>query len=178
TKNIVVDGYKGGSIKIKYNPSQSNAKFNYEPISISRSNSDVNHVVTLTGLELYESQVNVNKFLNLTKGLKFDSITKFERLIDITDQLGSLVIGKKNGNSVTITDVIPLKEVKIKYSTPIKYEEASILEKSTVSNLKLSIPVYGSIESLMSNSDLNYIKWGITYYPMINNTSITTAIEE
>jgi len=42
TKVFVTKGYKGGNLKIKYNPTESNTKFTVDPIQVPNNNTDLN----------------------------------------------------------------------------------------------------------------------------------------
>jgi hypothetical protein len=176
TKVLVTKGYKNGNIKIKYNPTESNTKFTLDPIQVPNSNADLNQSIPLTGLTLYDVNDNRKQLVSLGTDLKFDTSTTFTRLIDVKQQLGSLVIGKKENNKLIISDIIPLKDIDIKYDRTSTIEESTIIEKSVISELKVAVPIYGSIESKMSNSDLHQVKWEISYYPFINNTSFSELV--
>jgi hypothetical protein len=176
TKLIVTKGYKGGNIKIKYNPAESNTKFTLDPIQIPDNNSDVNQTIPLTGLTLYDVNDNKKRLVSLGTDLKFDSLTVFTRLVDVKQQLGTLVIGKKENNKLIIVDLIPLKNIDITYDRTSTLQESTVIEKSIVSQLKVAVPIYGSVEAMMSNSDLNQVKWEISYYPFLNNTSFSQLV--
>jgi hypothetical protein len=176
TKLIVIKGYKGGNIKIKYNPTESNTKFTLDPIQIPNNKSDVNQTIPITGLTLYDVNDNKKRLVSLGTDLKFDSSTVFTRLIDVKLQLGTLIIGKKENNKLVIVDLIPLKNIDIIYDRTSTLQESTVIEKSVVSQLKVAVPIYGSVEAMMSNSDLNQVKWEISYYPFLNNTSFSQLI--
>lgn len=178
SKLITVNGYKGGSIKIRYSPSESNTRFSLEPISVPDVKADVNQTLTLTGLTLYDVNDNKKRLISLGTELKFDSTTKFTRLIDAKQQLGSLIIGKVVNDKLVIVELIPLKSIDIPYDQTSVIQETSITERSVMSKLKLAIPVYGSVEAMMSSTDLNQVKWEISYYPFFNNTSFSQHITE
>ncbi|QEM06481.1 hypothetical protein DIU31_024280 [Mucilaginibacter rubeus] len=120
---------------------------------------------------------NKSRLLSVGTSLKFDSATTYDRLPDIKMQLGSLVIGKMENNKLSIIDM-PLKDVDIPYDKPSILQESTITEKSVIAKLKVSIPIYGSIESSMSNSDLHQVKWDISYYPFQSNVSFSKLIGE
>jgi hypothetical protein len=176
TKLVVAKGYKGGNIKIKYNPTESNTKFTLDPIQIPNNSSDVNQTIPLTGLTLYDINDNKKRLVSLGTDLKFDSSTVFTRLIDVKQQLGTLIIGKKENNKLVIVDLIPLKNIDITYDRTSTLQESTVIEKSVVSQLKVAVPIYGSVEAMMSNSDLNQVKWEISYYPFLNNTSFSQLV--
>lgn len=176
TKLVVTKGYKGGNIKIKYNPTESNTKFTLDPIQIPNNNSDINQAITLTGLTLYDINDNKKRLVALGTDLKFESSTVFTRLIDVKQQLGTLIIGKKENSKLVIVDLIPLKNIDITYDRTSTLTESTVIEKSVVSQLKIAVPIYGSVEAMMSNSDLNQVKWEISYYPFLNNTSFSQLV--
>jgi hypothetical protein len=178
TKVFTTKGYKGGNIKIKYNPAESNTKFTLDPIQVPNNNSDLNQSVALTGLALYDVNDNKKRLISLGTDLKFDSTTTFTRLIDVKQQLGSLVIGKRINNKLVIIDVIPLKNIDITYDKTSRIQETTVIEKSVVSNLKVAVPIYGSVEAMMSNSDLNQVKWDISYYPFLSNASFSQLVTD
>ncbi|UZT97057.1 hypothetical protein ODZ84_17900 [Chryseobacterium fluminis] len=175
---ITTLAYKGGNIKIKYSPSESNVKYNLDPIAIPNSKNDVNQIISLSGLQLYNGTENKERLLSIGTNLKFDSKTELIRLIDVEKQLGGLVIGSMENGKLVIRDIIPLKSLSIIYSQPSVLKESSVTDKSTVSSLKVSIPIYGSVEALMSNSDLHHVKWDISYYPVMSNTSFSELIND
>ncbi len=175
---FVTKGYKGGNIKIKYNPTESNTKFTLDPIIVPNSEDELNQAIPLTGLVLYDVNDNKQRLISLGTDLKFDSTTDFSRLLDIKQQLGSLVIGKKESDKLQILDIIPLKDIDITYEKTSTLQESTVTEKSVVSQLKLSIPIYGSIESMMSNSDLHQVKWDISYYPFFSNVGFSNLITD
>ena len=177
-KVFLTKGYKGGNIKIKYNPTESNTKFTLEPIQVPNNKADVNQSIPLTGLILYDVNDNKQRLISVGTDLKFDSSTTFTRLIDVKQQLGSLVIGKKENNKLIIIDVIPLKDIDITYDKTSILQESTVTEKSVVSKLKVAVPIYGSVEAMMSNSDLNQIKWEISYYPFFSNTSFSKLVTD
>ena len=86
-------------------------------------------------------------------------------------QLGSLFLGTKENNKIIIKDVIPLADLDITYDKTSILQESSVIEKSIVSQLKVAVPIYGSVEAMMSSSDLNQVKWEIPYYPFLSNAS-------
>lgn len=178
TKVFTTKGYKGGNIKIKYNPTESNTKFTLDPIQVPDNNNDLNQSIPLTGLVLYDVNDNKQRLVSVGTDLKFNSTTSFTRLIDVKQQLGSLIIGKKENEKLIVVEVIPLKNIDITYDRPSLLQETTVIEKSVVSQLKVAVPIYGSIEAMMSNSDLNQIKWEISYYPFFNNTSFSQLITE
>ncbi|WP_433900479.1 hypothetical protein [Sphingobacterium puteale] len=175
-KLYVAKGYKEGNIKIKYSPAESSSRFSLDPIAVPKNSSDFNQAVTLNGLTLHDVNDNKNRLITLGTELKFDSATQLSRIVDVKRQLGSLVVGKKEGEKLIISDIIHLKDVEIPYDKTSKLEETSVIEKSVMSQLKISVPIYGSVEAMMSNSDLNQVKWEILYYPFFNNTSFSDFI--
>jgi len=177
-KKIVTKAYKGGNIKIKYSPTESNARYNLDPIPVPNSNNVLNQIIPLSGLALYNPTENKQRLLSIGTNLKFDSKTELSRLIDVKSQLGSLVIGYMETGKLFVRDIIPLKNIDILYDKPSVLQESSVTEKSAVSNLKVSIPIYGSVEALMSNSDLHQIKWEIYYYPFMSNTSFSKLVND
>jgi hypothetical protein len=168
--------FKGGKITIKWNPILSNTKFTENPIQIPNSNLDVNRSIPLTGLILYDVNDNKQRLIAVGTNLKFDSATTFTRLIDVKQQLGSLIIGKIENNVLKIIENIPLKEVNILYDTPSVLKESTVTDKSVLSQLKTSVPIYGSLESLMSTSDLYQVMWDISYYPFQSNVGFSSLI--
>jgi len=176
TKLVLTKGYKGGNIKIKYTPTESNTKYTLDPIQVRNNNTDLNQSVTLTGLTLYDVNDNKRRLISLGTDLKFDSSTVFTRLIDVKQQLGTLIIGKKVNNKLVIVDLIPLKNIDITYDRTSTLQELTVIEKSVFSQLKVAVPIYGSVEAMMSTSDLNQVKWEISYYPFLNNTSFSQLV--
>ncbi|WP_276378554.1 hypothetical protein [Flavobacterium sp. H4147] len=175
---VIIKGYKEGNIKIKYNPTESNTKFTLDPIQIPSTSNDLNHTIPLTGLVLYDVNDNKQRLISVGTDLKFNASTTFTRLTDVKQQLGSLIIGKKENEKLIVIDVIPLKNIDITYDRTSVLQESTVTEKSIISQLKVSVPIYGSIESMMSSSDLNQIKWDISYYPFLNNTSFSQLVTD
>jgi len=175
---VLTKGYKGGNVKIKYHPTESNTKFTLDPIQVPNSKVDLNQSIALSGLTLYDVNDNKKRLISLGTDLKFDSTTTFTRLIDVKQQLGSLVIGKRENNKLIIIDVIPLKNIDITYDKTSRVQESTVIEKSVVSNLKIAVPIYGSVEAMMSNSDLNQVKWDISYYPFLSNASFSQLVTD
>jgi hypothetical protein len=175
---IITKGYKNGNIKIKYNPTLGQSRFTLDPIQIPNSKDDINQAINITGLTLYSENDNKQKLLEIGTNLNFNKDTKFTRLVDITPQLASLIIGHKENDKLQIKEIIPLGRIEIKYVAPNYIEENSIIDKSTMAQLKVSVPVYGSVESKMSNNVLNEIKFDVKYYNYFNNTSFSTLISQ
>lgn len=169
-------GYKGGNIKIKYNPTESNTKFTLDPIQVPNNNTELNQSITLSGLVLYDVNDNKQRLISVGTDLKFDSATSFTRLLDVKKQLGSLILGTKENNRIIIKDVIPLADIDITYERTSTIQESSVLEKSIVSQLKVAVPIYGSVEAMMSSSDLNQVKWEISFYPFLSDASFSNMI--
>jgi hypothetical protein len=175
-KIYITKGYKGGNIKMKYHPTKSNTKYTIEPIIIPNSNDDLNIVEPLTGLVMYDANDSKLRLKQLGTDLKFDSSTILCRLVDIRPLLGGLIIGSVVNGILDIKDYIQIEKCEIPNDKASIIQETTYTEKSIVSGLKLSVPIYGSIESNMSNSDLCLVKCDILYFPYKNTVSIASLI--
>lgn len=172
----VTKGYKGGNIKIKYYPTESNSRFTIEPIIVPDLKEELKRELPLTGLIMYDADDNKKRLIQLGTDLKLDSATILYRLVDIKPLLGSLIIGKLEHDTLKIKDYILLEKCDILIDKPTILQEATITEKSIISSLKLSVPVYGSLETNMSNSDLCLIKWDVSHYPFTSSINISSLI--
>ncbi len=175
-KEYTTIGYKGGNIKMKYYPTGGNSNFTLDPLVIPDSRRPINFVQTLTGLTMYDVNDGKQRLMQLGTDLKFDSTTVLYRMVDISPLIGSLVFGKMEGNKLVITDNYLIKEGRIQFDKPSTFEQNTITEKSLVSALKLSIPIYGSIEASMTSSSLYKITWLISYYSFNSNISTSTLL--
>ncbi|MCK9398920.1 MAG: hypothetical protein M0Q51_02850 [Bacteroidales bacterium] len=175
-KIYVTNGYKGGNIKMKYHPTISSTSYTIEPIIIPDSKNDVYREEPLTGLVMYDATDGKLRLKQLGTDLKFDSTSTLSRLVDIRPLLGCLIIGKEVDEKLIIQDYIQLEKFEITFDKPSIIQETAVTEKSIVSGLKISVPIYGSVEANMSSSNLCMVKCDILWFSYTNTVSTATLI--
>jgi hypothetical protein len=173
---IEIKCFQGGLIKMKYKAGSSGAEYTIDPVDVPKSKDNLIRTFDLNGFTNYSANNDKARFLELGTQLNLTGVKEFSRLVDIVPQLGTLVVGKLKDNKLTNVDFIPVTPVKFEFSTPNTISESKLTEKSVMSDLSISIPIYGNIASSMVNDDVHSVRYNVSYYTYNNSTQISTIV--
>ena len=173
---VQIKCYQGGLIKMKYRAGGSGAEYTIDPVDVPESKDDLIRTFDLNGFVNYDPNGDKERFVSLGNDLHLVGVNEFVRLVDLVPQLGSLVVGKMVDKKLTGVDFIPITNVKYEFSTSSSIKESKLTEKSVMTALSVTIPIYGSIASNMSNNNVHSVRYDISYYSYTNSVQISAII--
>jgi hypothetical protein len=175
-KPIEIKCFQGGLIKMKYKAGSSGAEYTIDPVDVPKSKDNLIRTFDLNGFTNYSANNDKARFIELGNQLNLTGVKEFSRLVDIVPQLGTLVVGKLKDNKLTNVDFIPVTTVKFEFSTPNTIQESKLTEKSVMTDLSVTIPIYGSIASSMVNDEVHSVRYNVSYYTYNNSTQISSIV--
>ena len=176
SKTFELNCEKEGIIKIKYKVNGNGAEYTIDPLDVPKSNDNLVRVFDLSGFSNFDPNTDKTKFIELGHQLNLTESTEFTRLVDLIPQLGSLVVGKMVDKKLTNVDYIPITNVKYEFTPPSIIDESKFTQKSVMTDLSVTIPIYGSIASSMTNDAIYSVRYNVSYYPYNNSAQISPII--
>lgn len=171
-------------IKVQYYPTISTARVTLDPpLYVHDSKQPFNTDVSVGRLGIFDATASESTILELGKNMGGGNSELAERLVDILPLLGSAIIATfavdaNKRETAEVHGSIPLQQVKYEYATPIELRSSTTTNRSIVARASVSIPVYGSIASSMSNASVYNMAWSIKHSPYLNSAfNVGDALE-
>jgi hypothetical protein len=172
----IIDAFQGGVVKLKYKPVGSEATFNLSEIKVPKSKEDFEKAFSLSDIKTYNEDDQKQKLLEIANNLKLENTKDFYRLVDVKKLLGTVIIGKIENSVLNPKDYFNLMEEKIEYAEAKETKSSAITTKSVITNVSLTIPIYGSVQSSFSNNNLHQVMWDIKYYNFLSSFNAGSVI--